>query len=196
MKQNTRMLLRKGAAVLMMAVLTGMYAMGCGAGGNELVLTETAESSVSGEELTPAADLESSIFVHVCGEVNRPGVYEIPEGSRIIDAVERAGGMTGEADADSLNLARIIADGEQIRIPGRNEAVREGTPEEQADDRVNINTAAKEELMRLPGIGDSRAEDILAYRAKKRFEVPEDIMKVPGIKEGAFRKLEGKIRTE
>lgn len=196
MKQNTRMLLRKGAAVLMMAVLTGMYAMGCGAGGNELVLTETAESSVSGEELIPAADSESSIFVHVCGEVNRPGVYEIPEGSRIIDAVEQAGGMTGEADADSLNLARIIADGEQIRIPGRNEAVREGTPEEQADDRVNINTAAKEELMRLPGIGDSRAEDILAYRAKKRFEVPEDIMKVPGIKEGAFRKLEGKIRTE
>ena len=50
--------------------------------------------------------------------------------------------------------------------------------------------------MRLPGIGDSRAEDILAYRAKKRFEVPEDIMKVPGIKEGAFRKLEGKIRTD
>lgn len=196
MKQNTRMLLRKGAAVLMMAVLTGMYAMGCGAGGNEIVLTETAESSVSGEKLTPAADSESSIFVHVCGEVNRPGVYEIPEGSRIIDAVEQAGGMTGEADADSLNLARIIADGEQIRIPGRNEAVREGTPEEQADDRVNINTAAKEELMRLPGIGDSRAEDILAYRAKKRFEVPEDIMKVPGIKEGAFRKLEGKIRTE
>lgn len=196
MKQNTRMLLRKGAAVLMMAVLTGMYAMGCGAGENELVLTETAESSVSGEGLTPAADSESSIFVHVCGEVNRPGVYEIPEGSRIIDAVEQAGGMTGEADADSLNLARIIADGEQIRIPGRNEAVREGTPEEQADDRVNINTAAKEELMRLPGIGDSRAEDILAYRAKKRFEVPEDIMKVPGIKEGAFRKLEGKIRTE
>lgn len=196
MKQNTRMLLRKGAAVLMMAVLTGMYAMGCGTGGNEIVLTETAESFVSGEELTLAADSESSIFVHVCGEVNRPGVYEIPEGSRIIDAVEQAGGMTGEADADSLNLARIIADGEQIRIPGRNEAVREGTPEETADDRVNINTASKEELMRLPGIGDSRAEDILAYRTKKSFETPEDIMKVPGIKEGAFRKLEGKIRTD
>ena len=64
------------------------------------------------------------------------------------------------------------------------------------DGRVNINTASKEELMSLPGIGESRAEDILAWRSKSRFEKPEDIMNVPGIKEGAFRKLEGRIRTK
>lgn len=136
---------------------------------------------------------ESTLFVHICGEVEKPGVYELPEGSRVYEAVEEAGGFTEDAAADYVNLAQILEDGWKVEIPSKEEQteVFAGIAD---DGRVDINTAAKEELLTLPGIGESRAESIIAYREKSGgFSRIEDIMKVEGIKEGMFAKMKDKI---
>ena len=135
------------------------------------------------------------IFVHICGEVNKPGVYELPEGSRIFEAVEAAGGFTEEAAEASLNLAQVISDEAQIVILTMEEAEEKARMErEQAAGIVNINTASKEQLMTLTGIGESRAEDIIRYRSESGgFQSIEEIMNVPGIKESAYLKIKDSI---
>ena len=157
------------------------------------------ESEVS-DEVQSAPVTESStepikIYVHICGEVNNPGVYELAEGSRIFEAVEAAGGFTEEAAQASLNLAQVISDEEQIVILTQDEAEEKARLErEQAAGIVNLNTASKEQLMTLPGIGESRAEDILRYRQESGgFQAIEEIMNVPGIKESAYLKIKDSI---
>ena len=157
------------------------------------------ESEVS-DEVQSAPVTESptesiKIYVHICGEVNNPGVYELAEGSRIFEAVEAAGGFTEEAAQASLNLAQVISDEEQIVILTQDEAEEKARLErEQAAGIVNLNTASKEQLMTLPGIGESRAEDILRYRQESGgFQAIEEIMNVPGIKESAYLKIKDSI---
>ncbi|MBR6614736.1 MAG: helix-hairpin-helix domain-containing protein [Lachnospiraceae bacterium] len=135
------------------------------------------------------------IYVHICGAVNAPGVYELPEGSRIFEAVEAAGGFTEEAAQASLNLAQVISDEEQIVILTKEEAEAKARMErEQQAGIVNLNTASKEQLMTLPGIGESRAEDIIRYRKESGgFQSVEEIMNVPGIKESAYLKIKDSI---
>ena len=125
------------------------------------------------------------IYVHVCGEVKDPGVYGLAEGSRVYQAVEAAGGLTDEAsEAGAGSLSRGL-------IPGAAAAAVPGPLEKS---RVNINTATREELMTLTGIGASRADAILAYRREAGpFQKIEDIMKVSGIKEAAFQKIKEDI---
>ncbi len=180
---------------------------------------------------------EGILYIHVCGEVAAPGVYELPAGSRMYEAVEKAGGMTSEAAQEYVNLAQAIEDGQQLWIPSKEEIrkYREtgkegsgllgaggaaGTGSVAGSQRtgssagtsrmaagaageggssasgtlVNLNTASKEELMTLSGIGAARAEAILSYREQKGgFRTIEDIMKVPGIKNAAFQKIKDKI---
>lgn len=135
------------------------------------------------------------IYVHICGEVNSPGVYELPEGSRVFEAVEAAGGFTDEAAQVSLNLAQVISDAEQIVILSQEEAEEKARLDrEQAAGIVNLNTASKEQLMTLTGIGESRAEDIIRYRNESGgFQNIEEIMNVPGIKESAYLKIKDSI---
>ena len=106
-----------------------------------------------------------------------------------------AGGFTKEASQSSLNLAETIADGMQIVILSKEEAMAvRNTAEEQAAGLININKASKEQLMTLPGIGASRAEDIIRYREEAGgFQCIEDIMKVSGIKDAAFQKIKDSI---
>ncbi len=190
-----------------------------GCGGKETVLLETedlvrteeqAEEGASSpdREETPEQVEESTLFVHICGEVENPGVYELPMGSRVYEAVEKAGGFTEEAAPDYVNLAYVLEDGWKIEIPaadvcagdfaaagfGITAAGFKGMPGETDDGLVDLNTAEKEELMTLPGVGVSRAEGIIAYREKNGgFSGIEDIMKVEGIKEGMFEKMKDKI---
>lgn len=129
-------------------------------------------------------------MVYVCGQVMNPGVYRLEHGSRVTDAIEAAGGVTKSAFVDNLNLAEQISDGQRIYVPGTDEI------SEYKDSRININTATKQELMTLPGIGQSRAEDIISYRSSHgSFKSVEDIMLVPGIKEAAFLKLKDYIKV-
>lgn len=138
----------------------------------------------------------SFVYVHVCGCVVNPGVYELSEGSRVFEAIEAAGGFTEEAAEDSLNLAAVLSDGDQIRIPDKEEAEEMALAPSVSDGMVNINTAGLSELMTLPGVGESRAQTILSYRETNGpFEAPEDLMKIPGIKSAVFEKMKSKVTT-
>ena len=138
-----------------------------------------------------------SIFVFVCGAVVNPGLVELPEGSRIADALEKAGGFTENADVNYVNLASVLSDGQKVYFPEIGEAVAVEPGQESSDpagDKVNINTAGKDALCSLPGIGDSKAEAIIAYREEKGvFSKPEDIMNVSGIGELLYEKIKNRI---
>lgn len=177
----------------------------------------SGEARATGEEentsAKAAAAPETTCYVYVCGAVNAPGVYELPAGSRVYEAIAMAGGMTGEADGRSLNQAAQVADGQQITVYTREEteklqkngssAAMAGQAGESGGNlssgesgkaKVNINTAGREELMTLHGIGAARADAILAYREEHgTFSRIEDIMNVEGIKEKAFAKIRDDI---
>lgn len=187
----------------------------------------------AGEQLAENASA-GTLTVHVCGAVRQEGVYTLPAGSRIRDAVEAAGGFDETADTAFVNLAAELQDTWQIRIPTEEEAAAlrggadptavygagsaaagavpsgvygvgsaaagTGTGAEQAapatPGKVNLNTASKEELMQIPGIGEKKAQSILDYRQQSGgFEKIEDLMKVPGIKDASFQKLKDYIST-
>ena len=165
-------------------------------------------------------DDSQSFVVYVSGYVNNPGVYELSAGSRVIDAIDAAGGYSKEAYDNYLNLASLIADGQMIYVPSEEE-VESGSIERgvasgadgsgaggvtggngggnggnssDSGTLVNINQASKEELMTLPGIGESKADKIIAYReANGRFNSPEGIMEISGIKDGLYNKIKDKI---
>ena len=192
------------------------FAESCGGRTSAPVLETCPVSETAENESSTDSDVDLSedlLIVHVCGAVRKEGVYKLPRGSRICDAVEAAGGFAADADTSWLNLAAVAEDASQIRIPTveETEAVREnpdfaragssfpaipgqkltgGEPFSGRDDRIDLNTASREELMTLPGIGEAKAGQIIAYREKNgRFETIEDIMKVPGIKDAGFEKL-------
>lgn len=171
---------------------------------------DTAEQPETGGSRPVSEETAAVCFVHVCGEVRRPGVYELREGSRVFEAVERAGGFTEQAARDFLNLAALVCDGMKVTVPNAEEAAllsesgadglefsqttEQAAREAQGQNRVNLNTATKEELMTLKGIGESRAEDIIRYREESGgFQSIEDIMKVPGIKDAGFQKIKDRI---
>ena len=150
------------------------------------------ESMISGTEY----EEEPSIYVYICGQVKSPGVYEMPEGTRIADAIEAAGGMTEEAAREYLNQAAILADGQKIYVPTLEEAEQEEVTS-RTDGKVNINTADAEELMSLSGVGEAKAEAIIRYREEAGgFRSIEEIMNIEGIKEGVFNKIKDKISVE
>lgn len=177
-----------------------------GTGGSSGSSSPTGGGNAAGES-AGTGSAAPSLMVHVCGEVLSPGVYEFPEGSRIYEAVEAAGGFTEEAAPEAVNLAALLQDGVQIRIYSKEEAqtlpagsaawAGNGTgikTSEETSGLINLNTATREELMTLSGIGESRAEDIIRYREENGgFRKIEDIMKVPGIKEAGFQKIKDRI---
>lgn len=137
------------------------------------------------------------VYVHVCGEVKKPGVYALLPDSRVAEAVEAAGGFTEEAQETSVNLARKVEDGEQLYVLSVEESRAQGASITAASgsDRVDINTASKEVLMELPGIGEAKAEAIISYRSQHgRFERIEDLTNIEGIKNGVFEKIKDKIK--
>ena len=174
---------------------------------SEEASTDPGNASEENTEQTAA------LVVHVCGAVKTPGVYSLPEGNRVMDAVDAAGGFSEEAASSAVNLAEKLADGSRLYIPSLEEvaagkypgtaqsAVSENGAKEagESEDKqiININTAGVSELITLPGIGESRAKDIIAYREKNgSFRKTESLMEVPGIKEGTFQKIRDRIRVE
>ena len=138
------------------------------------------------------------LAVYVCGAVMHPGVYELAEGSRIYEAVALAGGMTDDASPTAVNQARVLTDGEMIEILTADEEQEQRIIQEaDSDGKVNLNTADAEELKTLPGIGDAKANSILAYREQHgAFAAIEDIKNIEGIKDGIFARLEDYIKVE
>lgn len=159
------------------------------------------------------------IYVHVCGCVNNPGVFAVNEGTRVVEVIEAAGGYTYEADGDYLNLAASVSDGQKIYVPsvydeiydtsgtvgtenygtagagnygitGTGDSGPNGNESAASDGKVNINSAGKSDFMTIKGIGEKRADAIIKYRDEcGGFSGVEDLMNVPGIKEGTFNKI-------
>lgn len=161
----------------------------------EGTLTGAIGENASDEETT-----QKQYYVHICGAVSKPGVYCVEEGSRLYEVILLAGGMTQDAADEAVNQAEEVSDGMQIYIPTRAE-VKDGSSyvpvagEVDHDGRVNINTADLEQLCTLPGIGETRAQAILSYRAEHgAFQSVEELMNVAGIKAGVYEKIKELIR--
>ena len=172
----------------------------------ELVVTDSvistsdeADSHFDSSDDSTKDDSNTDIYVHICGAVINPGVYQVPAGTRVYQALELAGGSSDDAYLSGINLADKLADGQKVYIPAEGENA-EGILSTDSGDvqsvMININTASEAELMTLPGIGQSRAKDIINYRVKNGlFESIDDIMKVSGIKEAAFEKIKDLIKV-
>ena len=202
---------------------------------NDLQSTENADGAKRSDQMDgSSSEMENSmsisqIYVYICGAVVTPDVYALPEGSRVYEAVELAGGLAENADADQVNLAVALSDGQKVRIPRKGEKLSEaqmlsdgsagiygGSYGAESSGNgasggngsaagssgagtglVNINTAGKEALMTLNGIGSTRAEAIIQYReAHGAFQSPRDLLKVNGIKEKTYEKIRGQISIE
>lgn len=163
------------------------------------------------------------IYVDVCGQVKNPGVYKLTSDSRVYEAVEKAGGMTKKAAASSVNQAERLSDGQQIYVPSKDEQMQGQGDQQAAKDagaaktgssgaagtggsagaggsgtanggKVNLNTASKEELMALSGIGEVKADAMIRYREEHGgFQSVEDVKKIEGIKDGVFNKIKDQI---
>ena len=213
--------------LFMNVLFAGMGLSGCQNHKTEIMLddqdteknteTESGSEEISNEvtvlneaELSeiPQEEIQAEIFVDVCGAVANPGVYEMDADSRVFQVIEAAGGFLPEAASASVNQAQPVSDGQQIYVPTQEE-VEEGTmpaviqqtetagDSDMAEGVVNINTADADILKSLSGIGDAKAQAILAYREEYgAFSTIEEIMQVPRIKESTFSAIKDKITVK
>jgi competence protein ComEA len=173
------------------------------------------ESTIAFTTTSVAGGVSASalvIVVHVAGEVNVPGVYSLAAGSRMVDALDAAGGPTNRADLEVINLATPITDATQIYVPARNQTARptfrrpqpgvnggvNGGATGQTDDQqggvININRASAAELEQLPGVGPATAQAIIDYRTSNGpFATPEDLLEVKGIGPAKFASMRNKV---
>ena len=146
----------------------------------------------------------SNIYVDIKGEVNKPGTYEFNDGDRIIDAINKSGGLTDKADVNSINLSEKLKDEMLIIIPSVEEEKEEipinntktnTNSIKETDKRISINTASVNELMTINGIGKAKAEAIVSYRNKNGlFKDIKDITKVSGIGNATYEKIKDYIK--
>jgi len=202
----------------------------------ECVTEKLPTVETSAETVAAEPETKGLVCVYLCGAVEVPGVYTLESGARLCEALEMAGGFREDAGTDLLNLARVLTDGEMIRIPTAEEAEQAraesaqgadgsqtsdadasgangltggadgsgsslsgaadgsdtGTAQDSAEaaGRVNLNTATRDELMTLPGIGASKADAIIRYREENGpFASPEDVMNISGIKSAVFTQI-------
>ena len=178
-------------------------------GSSELTESETQEiSSETGQEKQDEQTVQEEtetklLYVYICGAVNTPGVYTLPEGSRVCDLFAAANGLAEEAATDYWNQARLLVDGEMLYVPTVEEAeerqmgrlddssdLPDLTDANNTNGKVNLNTASLEQLMEVPGIGESKARAIIDYRdTNGGFSTIEEVMNIEGIKEGVFSKM-------
>ncbi|WP_158589446.1 helix-hairpin-helix domain-containing protein [Butyrivibrio sp. CB08] len=212
---------------LILSFILALFLWGCAPAGRDVVLADVAdmaetantavveaqgdtpESSAGDMTQEPEVREPVSIYVYVCGAVTSPGVYELPEGSRIIDAIKASGGFCDDADETFVNQAARLSDGVKLFIPTREEVanavdasgqiqsfdtgetfVSEETGTSGSGGLININSATRDELTSIPGIGTVTADKIVSYREQHgSFMTIEDIKNVSGIKEKLFSKI-------
>lgn len=161
---------------------------------------DATSSPAMSPAMSPPTSTSATVVVHVSGRVREPGVYTIPAGSRVIDALTAAGGPTPEALVDEINLAAVVVDGSLIRLPGPGDppvadpagSTGSATPA----GPVDLNHASAQELQRLPGVGPSTAAAIVAYRTEHGpFAAVEDLLEVRGIGPAKLEALRDEARV-
>ena len=163
-----------------------------------------SSSQQRSEEKTDSS--QEKIMVDVKGAVRQAGVYELPVGSRVYDAVQKAGGMTDEANSQSVNLAQkledesivyVAKDGEEIAPIASASAGTTSGEKQSKDGKVNLNTATEAELQTISGIGQKRAQDIIAYREEKgKFQSVDELKNVSGIGQKTLEKLKEHVTVD
>ena len=162
----------------------------------------SSEKEIKKEEReeSPEQDL---ITVDVKGAVKSPGIYDLPVGSRVHDAVQKAGGLTEEADSKSLNLAQKVSDEALVYVPSKGEeaasqqAASGTTASTSKEKKVNLNKASLEELKQVKGLGGKRAQDIIDHReANGKFKSVDELKKVSGIGAKTIEKLKDYVTVD
>lgn len=181
-----------GLAVIIVLISSYGYWQKC-------FVEESASASIQTTSVEKASGKE--LTVYVSGAVNKPGVITVPTGVRVLDAIDRAGGLLAVADTTKINMAQVVKDGMQINVPikaNTGNATAGGSSQSvsahAASEKININTADAKELDKLPGIGPAIAEKIIQYReANGSFKENTDLKKIPGIGEIKYNKLKDQI---
>ncbi len=190
----------KKAGIVVLVIILGLVVSMIKNGGQEEANAQAEEATVSTEETA------AMIYVDVGGEVKDPSVVELPDGSRVTDAITAAGGLTEQADLTDINRAAFVSDGEKIYIPSQVSELEDdglsvgegggGGTAKSSDGRININTADSTQLQELTGVGPATAEKIIDYRKQNgRFQSIEDIKNVSGIGDKTYEKLKDHIKV-
>lgn len=187
---------KKGLAVVLIIALIVMATLGIklSVKENEIMYTSSPDMTNNDTVLDNAEEELSCIYVDIDGAVNNPGVYEFTKGDRVIDAIDKAGGLKDTAYTKNINKARKLVDGEKIYIFDEGEnIVPLNLYYDGSEGKININTATKDNLMSLPGIGEVYAQRIIDYRNGKLFSSIEEIKEVQGIGDKIFEKIKDSI---
>jgi competence protein ComEA len=182
-------------AVVVLVLLAFAVTIGIGmlrgATGTQVVEPVSTASS------TPQVPAEAGLYVHIAGAVREAGLYRLAAGDRVADAVARAGGFADDAARDGVNLARPVADGEQIVVPVRGaEAEAPTSGGSAADGLIDLNSATPEQLDTLPRVGPAMADRIIEWRETNgRFTSVDDLQSVPGIGEKMLAALRDLVRV-
>lgn len=216
--------LRKKSRIIGILLIQSLFLCGCDRPGKEIIWNVQNEqemtrfqSEVSGQNVTEMCtesgekaedrmtESKVPVYADICGAVQHPGVYELEEGARIFELIEKAGGLQEDADLTAVNQAERVTDGMKVRVYTKEEAKELAMPEVagtasarvEEPRKININQADQSELTALSGIGSARAADIIAYRTEHGgFQSIEEIMNVSGIKESTFQKIKDQIVVE
>lgn len=199
-------LLVAGLATLLLLVLVYVNFFQPAKEEDNLLLTSPSSSQVLESVETTASQVSSDsssqvLVVDVKGAVQTEGLYQLPAGSRVDDAIKAAGGLTEVADKKSINLAQKLTDASVVYVASQGENISVVTASSEnnssASNKVNINQASVSELQTISGIGAKRAQDIIDYRESNGgFKTIEDLKKVAGIGEKTFDKLKELIRVD
>jgi competence protein ComEA len=209
-----------GAVVAAVAIVAGLVWVWAGARSGGVPAASAAPrstsadgppSSLAAHDVEPTTTTGPPVAVHVAGAVARPGLYRLPAGSRVADALAQAGGKLPRADLDRLNLAARLTDGQKILVTRRGDPVPPfdvvsaggGAGPSGGDgsgaapvEPVDLNAADLGALDALPGIGPATARAILEERTRRGgFRSPRDLLRVPGIGEGRFARLKDRVRV-
>lgn len=197
--------MNKYIMIQMLAIgIAGLLLCGCGKEKQAEFVSEGENGRQESKTETAAVQEQETIFVYVCGAVANPQVVQLKQEARVYEALEAVGGMREDAAVELVNLAEKLQDGQKLYILTEEEAEQsavslpESGQETQAgSDVVNINRATAQELMTLPGIGQAKAESIIAYREEHgSFSSTEELKNVEGIKDGVWNKIKDCITVK